>query len=39
VIAVPGRVNRFIAMLSRKLPLRMTQAMTQRQSRRWRKHN
>ena len=37
VIAVPGRVNRFIVMLSRKLPLRMTQAMTQRQSRRWRK--
>jgi short-subunit dehydrogenase len=39
VIAVPGRVNRFIAMLSRKLPLRMTQAMTQRQSRRWRKQD
>jgi len=39
VIAVPGRINRFIAMLSRKLPLRMTQAMTQRQSRRWRKQD
>ena len=39
VIAVPGRVNRFIAMLSRKLPQRMTQAMTQRQSRRWRKQD
>jgi len=39
VIAVPGRVNRFIAMLTRKLPLRMTQAMTQRQSHRWRRQD
>jgi short-subunit dehydrogenase len=39
IIAVPGRANRFIAMLARKLPLRMTQAMTQRESRRWRKQD
>ncbi|MBT8058408.1 MAG: SDR family oxidoreductase [Xanthomonadales bacterium] len=39
IVAVPGRANRFIAMLSRKLPMRTTQAMTQRQSRRWRKQD
>jgi short-subunit dehydrogenase len=39
VVAVPGRVNRFIAMLSKKLPQRMTQAMTQRESRRWREQD
>lgn len=39
VVAVPGRVNRFIAMLSRKLPLKLAQAMTQRQSRRYRKQD
>ena len=38
IVAVPGRVNRFIAMLARKLPQRTTQQMTQRQSRRWRKN-
>ena len=37
VIAVPGRTNRFIAMLARKLPQRVTQPMTQRESRRWRR--
>jgi short-subunit dehydrogenase len=37
VVAVPGRVNRFIDMLARKLPRRVTQGMTQNQSRRWRK--
>ncbi len=39
LVAVPGRANRFIAMLSRKLPLKTTQGMTQRQSRRWRKQD
>ena len=37
IVAVPGRVNRFIAMLARKLPLRLSHKLTQRQSRRWRK--
>ena len=37
VIAVPGRVNRFIAMLARKLPQRLSPSITQRASRRWRK--
>jgi short-subunit dehydrogenase len=37
IIAVPGRANRFIAMLARKLPQRVTQLMTQRGSRRWRR--
>jgi short-subunit dehydrogenase len=39
IVAVPGRVNRFIVMLARKLPLRLSQRMTQRQSHRWRKQN
>ena len=39
IIAVPGRANRMIAMLARKLPQRMTQSMTQRESRRWRKQD
>jgi short-subunit dehydrogenase len=39
VIAVPGRVNRFIAMLARKLPLSLSQSIAQRQSRRWRKRD
>jgi len=39
VVAVPGRVNRFIVMVARKLPLRLSQRMTQRQSHRWRKQN
>jgi short-subunit dehydrogenase len=38
-VAVPGRVNRFIAMLSRKLPLKLAQVMTQGQSRRYRKQD
>ena len=37
IVAVPGRVNRFIVMLSRKLPLKLSQFMTQRQSHRFRK--
>jgi short-subunit dehydrogenase len=37
LVAVPGKVNRFIAMLMRKLPLSYTQGMTQKQSKRWRK--
>lgn len=37
LVAVPGKANRFIAMLMRKLPLSTTQAMTQKQSNRWRK--
>jgi short-subunit dehydrogenase len=39
VIAVPGRVNRFAAMLTRKLPQRWGQWLTQRESRRWRKQD
>jgi len=39
VIAVPGRANRFIAMLVRKLPQRLAQSMTQRQSRHGRKQD
>jgi len=38
-IAVPGRVNQFIAMLSHKLPLRLARSLTQRQSRRYRKQD
>lgn len=36
LVAVPGKANRFIAMLMRKLPLTYTQGMTQKQSKRWR---
>lgn len=36
-VAVPGGVNRFIAMLARKLPMRFSLKLTQRQSRRFRK--
>ena len=39
VVAVPGRANRFIAMLARKLPRRWALAMTQREARRWRKQD
>jgi short-subunit dehydrogenase len=39
IVAVPGRVNRFIAMLARKLPQRLAQQLTQRESRRWRKQD
>jgi len=39
VIAVPGRANRFIAMLAHKLPQRWALALTQRESRRWRKQD
>ena len=39
VIAVPGRANRFIAMLARKLPQQLSQRMTQKESRRWRKQD
>jgi hypothetical protein len=39
VVAVPGRANRFIAMLARKLPQRWALALTQRESRRWRKQD
>ncbi len=39
VVAVPGRANRFIAMLARKLPQRWALAMTQREARRWRKQD
>ena len=37
IIAVPGRANRFIVMLARKLPLKWSQFMTQRQAHRFRK--
>jgi short-subunit dehydrogenase len=39
IIAVPGRVNRVIALLARMLPQRLTQHMAQKQSRRWRKQD
>ena len=39
IVAVPGRANRFIATLAKQLPSRLTQALTQRQSRRWRKQD
>jgi short-subunit dehydrogenase len=39
VVAVPGRANRFIAMLARKLPQKVTQWLTQRESRRWRQQD
>ena len=38
-VAVPGRVNRFIALTARLLPLGLMQAFTQRQSRHWRKQD
>ncbi len=38
-VAVPGRVNRFIALLARLLPLGLMQAFTQRQSSRWRRQD
>ena len=37
LVAVPGKANRFIAMLMRKLPLTTTQRITQKQSKHWRK--
>jgi uncharacterized protein len=39
VIAIPGRVNRFIVMVARKLPLRFSLWLTQRESHRWRKQD
>jgi short-subunit dehydrogenase len=39
IIAIPGRANRLIATLVRKLPQRVTQSLTQRESRRWRKQD
>jgi short-subunit dehydrogenase len=39
ISAVPGRVNRFIVMLSRKLPLKLSQFMAQKQSHRFRKQD
>jgi short-subunit dehydrogenase len=39
IVAVPGRVNRTIAMLAKQLPAKLTQALTQRESRRWRKQD
>jgi hypothetical protein len=36
ITAVPGRVNRFIVLLIRFLPQRLTVWLTQRQSRRFR---
>jgi len=37
VVAVPGRVNRLIAALSRQLPQGLSRRLSQRESRRWRK--
>jgi short-subunit dehydrogenase len=39
ITAVPGRVNRFIALLVRLMPRRLALWLTQRQSRRWRAQN
>jgi len=39
IVAVPGRINRLIAMLMKLLPGKVTQGMTQRESRRWRKQD
>ena len=39
IIAVPGRVNRSIALLFRILPQKLTQVIVQRESRRWRKQD
>jgi short-subunit dehydrogenase len=39
IVALPGRINRFIAMLMKWLPGKVTQRMTQRESRRWRKQD
>jgi short-subunit dehydrogenase len=39
VVAVPGRVNRFIASLFKIMPGRLSLAITQRQSRRWRQQD
>jgi len=39
IVAVPGRLNRLIALLARLLPLSVTQGLLQRQSRRWRRQN
>jgi len=39
VVAVPGRVNRFIAALSRQLPQGLSRRLSQRESRRWRKQD
>jgi short-subunit dehydrogenase len=36
VLAIPGRVNRFIAQLMRLMPRRLAMWLTQRESRRWR---
>jgi len=36
IVAVPGRVNRCIVMLARKLPLKLSLSMAQRQSHRFR---
>ena len=36
VMAIPGRVNRFIAQLLRLMPRRLAMWLTQRESRRWR---
>jgi short-subunit dehydrogenase len=39
IVAVPGRVNRFIAALVKMLPGRLAQALTQRESRHWRRQD
>jgi len=39
IVAVPGRANRLIGMLARHLPLSLAQALTQKESRRWRKQD
>jgi len=39
VIAVPGRVNRLIAVLARKLPYGLAYSLLQRESRHWRTRN
>lgn len=39
IVAVPGRANRFICLLARLLPGSISQALIQRESRKWRKQD
>lgn len=39
IVAVPGRLNRFIALMMKLLPLSVSQGLIQKQSRRWRQQD
>lgn len=39
IVAVPGRLNRFIALMAKLLPLSVTQVLLQRESRKWRQQD